>query len=102
MTEYALQKLTPIPGVTVIGPPSAVDRGPVISFVVDKIHPHDVSELLNTKNIAVRGGHHCAMPLHSKIGLTGTSRISFQIYNTKQEIDKVVEELRKVQEVFRR
>ena len=75
-------------------------RGPVISFTVEGIHPHDVSELLDKENIAVRGGHHCAMPLMKKLGLPGTVRISLYIYNSIEDIDALIQALRNVQRKF--
>ena len=96
LTKYALQKLAEIPGLIIIGPKTADLRGPVISFTIDGIHPHDLSEMLDKENIAVRGGFHCAMPLFSKLGLDGSSRASFYIYNTKEEVDALVSALQKV------
>ena len=86
-------------GITIIGPDN--NRGAVFSFVMEGIHPHDISEILNTVNVAVRGGHHCAMPLMKELGLTGTTRVSFGIYNTTEDIDKLFEGLQKVKEVFK-
>ena len=94
LTEYALEKLSTIPGLTIVGPTNTENRGPVISFTVDEIHAHDVSEILDQKNIAVRGGFHCAMPLFSKLGLDGSIRASFYIYNTKEDVDRLVDAVR--------
>lgn len=91
LTKYALEKLSAIPGVTIIGPTSVENRGPVISFTIEGMHPHDVSEMLDKENIAVRGGFHCAMPLFSKLGLDGSIRASFYLYNTTEDIDRLVE-----------
>jgi cysteine desulfurase / selenocysteine lyase len=99
LTDYALDKLSELPGLKVIGPKN--NRGGVISFVVEGIHPHDLSEILDRDNICVRGGHHCAMPLHSKLGLTGSTRVSFYFYNTKEEINNVIVGIKKAIEVFK-
>src|SRR3989344_1773868 len=90
LTEYALTKLSAIEGVTIIGPPAGKDRGAVISFTMNGLHPHDVSELLDKENIAVRGGHHCAMPLMKKLGVQGTTRASLYLYTTKEDVDAFV------------
>jgi cysteine desulfurase/selenocysteine lyase len=99
LTAYALEKLSSIDRLRIIGPRK--NRGAVFSFVLRGIHPHDVSEILDSKKIAVRGGHHCAMPLMKSLGITGTSRASFYFYNTKKDVDALIEGIKKVQEVFR-
>ncbi len=93
LTMYALQQLSTIPSLKLLGPSSAKERGAVFSFTVDGIHPHDASELLDKVNICVRGGHHCAMPLHEKLGLGGSVRASLYFYNTREDIDLLVEAL---------
>ncbi len=100
LTKYALKKITKISGLKLIGPSDAQNRGGVISFTLEGIHPHDVGEILDRSGIAIRAGHHCAMPLHTLLGILGTSRMSFYIYNTKEEIDVVIKALKKVQKVF--
>lgn len=87
LTAYALKKLARIPGITIFGPTSATHRTGVIAFAFDDIHPHDLASLLNEKNIAIRAGHHCAMPLNRFLNVTATARASFSVYNTKQDID---------------
>ncbi len=99
LTEYALERLEEVPGVWVFGP-SADKKGGVASFTFDGIHPHDVAQVVDSDGIAVRAGHHCAMPLHEKFGITATVRASFYIYNTKQDIDRLIESLYKVKKVF--
>ncbi len=94
LTAYALEKLSAIPDVTVIGP-GAGERIGVVSFTVDGAHPHDLATLLDREGVAVRGGHHCAMPLMGKLGLTGTCRASFGAYNGKEDVDALVEALEK-------
>lgn len=101
LTEYALKKLKAINELKIIGLENSKERGPVISFTIKGIHPHDVSEILNKYNIAVRGGHHCAMPLMSELGVDGTTRISLYGYNTKEDIDRLVDGLEKVREIFK-
>jgi cysteine desulfurase/selenocysteine lyase len=99
LIDYALERLEEIPGVRVFGP-KAGQKGGVASFTLDDIHPHDVSQLLDRDGIAVRAGHHCAMPLHEKYNLVATTRASFYLYNTPDEIDKLVESIYKVKHVF--
>ena len=96
---YALERLEEIPGVRVFGPP-AEHKGGVASFTLDGIHPHDISQILDADGIAIRAGHHCAMPLHEKFGLPATARASFYLYNTPQEVDRLVESIYKVKQIF--
>jgi cysteine desulfurase/selenocysteine lyase len=99
ITEYALERLEEVPGLKLFGP-GAQHRGGVVAFTFDGVHPHDVAQILDRDGIAVRAGHHCAQPLHEKFGITATSRASFYLYNTKEEVDKLVEGLYKVKEIF--
>jgi cysteine desulfurase/selenocysteine lyase len=99
VTEYALERLEEVPGLKLFGPP-AQDKGGVAAFTFDGVHPHDVAQILDRDGIAVRAGHHCAQPLHEKFGLTATSRASFYLYNTKEEVDKLIEGIYKVKEIF--
>ena len=99
IAEYALERLEEIPGVTIFGP-SAENKGGVASFVLDDIHPHDVAQILDRDGVAVRAGHHCAQPLHEKFGVRSTTRASFYIYNTRAEVDRLVEGIYKVKKVF--
>lgn len=99
ITEYALERLEEVPGVKVFGP-SVQDKGGVAAFTFDGVHPHDVAQILDSDGVAIRAGHHCAQPLHEKFGITATSRASFYLYNTKGEVDKMVEGLYKVKEIF--
>jgi len=101
LTEYALSKLIPLAGVKVIGPQNGVDRGAVISFTIDGIHPHDVGQALDGNGIAVRTGHHCAWPLMRKLGLVGTTRASFYIYNDKSDIDTLADSIVEAQRFFK-
>ncbi|MCB9144063.1 MAG: cysteine desulfurase [Anaerolineales bacterium] len=99
ITEYALERLEEIPGVRLFGP-SADKKGGVAAFVLDGIHPHDVAQILDQEGVAVRAGHHCAQPLHEKFGIPATSRASFYLYSTKDEVDQLVNGLYKVKEMF--
>ncbi|HPH98154.1 MAG TPA: cysteine desulfurase [Anaerolineaceae bacterium] len=99
LISYALERLEEIPGVKVIGP-EASKKGGVAAFVMDGVHPHDVAQILDGEGIAVRAGHHCAMPLHDKFHLPATSRASFYLYNTIEEIDHLVEAIYKVKKMF--
>ncbi len=95
LAAKAMKELQQIKGVTIYGP-EAEKRGGLVSFSIDGVHPHDVSALLDAQGIAVRGGHHCAMPLARLLGVTGTTRASFYLYNTLEEVDKLVEALETV------
>ncbi len=99
ITEYALERLEEIPGVKLFGP-SADKKGGVASFTFDGVHPHDVAQILDRDGIAIRAGHHCAQPLHEKFGIPATSRASFYLYNTKEEVDLLVNGIYKVKELF--
>jgi cysteine desulfurase/selenocysteine lyase len=99
LTHYALDRLAEVPGVWVFGP-DASQKGGVASFTFDGVHPHDVSQILDADGVAVRAGHHCAMPLHEKFGINATSRASFYIYNTEKDIDLMIEGLYRVKEIF--
>ena len=95
----AIERLEEVPGVTVHGP-AAEHKGPVAAFTFQGAHPHDIAQVLDSRGIAVRAGHHCAMPLHEKLGLPATTRASFYLYNTEQEIDQLIEGLYQVKEIF--
>ncbi|MBL6964917.1 MAG: cysteine desulfurase [Anaerolineales bacterium] len=96
---YALERLEEIPGVKVFGP-AAEHRGGVASFTLPEAHAHDISQILDADGIAVRAGHHCAMPLHTKFGIPATARASFYIYNTLEEVDRLVDGIYKVKQLF--
>lgn len=99
IVSYALERLEEVPGVKLFGP-SADHKGGVASFTLAGIHPHDVSQILDTQGVAIRAGHHCAMPLHEKFGLPATARASFYLYTTKEDIDRLAESLYTVRQVF--
>jgi cysteine desulfurase/selenocysteine lyase len=86
LTSQAIAELSRIPGVTVYGPPPGRERGAVVSFTVEDLHPHDVAALLDAEGIAVRAGHHCAMPLMRRLGVVGTSRASFSVFTSPEEV----------------
>ncbi|MBT3390536.1 MAG: cysteine desulfurase [Chloroflexi bacterium] len=96
---YALERLEEIPGVKVFGP-AAEQRGGVASFTLPEAHAHDISQILDADGIAVRAGHHCAMPLHTKFGIPATARASFYVYNTLEEVDRLVDGIYKVKKLF--
>jgi len=100
MVSYALERLEEIPGVKVLGP-VAEKKGGVAAFTLDGIHPHDVAQILDTHGVAVRAGHHCAQPLHEKLGITASTRASFYIYNVKEEVDKLVMGIYQVKKIFK-
>ena len=97
---YALERLAEVPGVRIFGPPAGDDRVGIVSFDVDGVHPHDVSEILDRHAIAVRAGHHCAQVLMDRLGVAATTRASLAVYNTREEVDRLVEALHDVRRVF--
>ena len=99
LAGYAIERLEEIPGVRVFGPP-AERRGGVVSFTLDGVHPHDIAQVLDADGVAIRAGHHCAMPLHARLGLPASARASFYLYNTERDVDSLVRGLYKVKEVF--
>jgi cysteine desulfurase/selenocysteine lyase len=100
LVEAALAGLAELPGVRVIGPTAATERGGAVSFVVDGIHAHDVGQVLDDEGVAVRVGHHCAWPLHRRFGIAATARASFALYNTLDEVDALVAAVRRAQIFF--
>jgi cysteine desulfurase/selenocysteine lyase len=100
LTVYALEGLQAIDGLRIVGPSTPVDRGATISFALKGIHPHDVAQLLDEQGIAVRAGHHCARPVCVRYGIPATTRASFGVYTTMEEVDALVAGVRKVQEIF--
>lgn len=99
LTRYAMQALGAEKDVTIIGP-AAEKRGGVISFSFESVHPHDVAQILDGEGIAVRAGHHCAMPLHQQLNLPATTRASLYLYNSTEDIDALVKGLAKVRKIF--
>jgi cysteine desulfurase/selenocysteine lyase len=102
LVSYALEKLSQVEGIRIYGPQDPQVRGGAIAFTLGDIHAHDVSAVLDSEGIAVRAGHHCAMPLHEKYGLPATTRASFYVYNRPDDIDRLTRGLDKVIELFGR
>lgn len=100
LTAYALERLADLPFVRPLGPTNTQERGPVVSFLVDGIHPHDVAEGLSQKNICIRAGHHCTQILMNELSPPGTARMSFGIYNEKADIDKAIDALKETYTYF--
>ena len=96
LTAYALDRLKEVPYISIHGMEGPEGRGPVISFSIADVHPHDVTTIVDTEGIALRAGHHCAQPLMKRLGLPSTCRVSMAIYNTEEDIDRLVESLKKV------
>jgi cysteine desulfurase/selenocysteine lyase len=90
ITTYALQRLAEVDGLRVFGPADPASRGGVVSFWMDDVHPHDLATIIDTEGIAVRAGHHCAQPLMRRLGVPATSRASFYVYNTNEDVDALV------------
>jgi cysteine desulfurase/selenocysteine lyase len=100
LVTHALAALTGIDGVRILGPTTPQDRGAAVSFEVDGIHPHDISQVLDELGIAVRAGHHCAWPLHRALGVQASTRASFYLYNTCDEVDALADGIRAAQRFF--
>jgi cysteine desulfurase/selenocysteine lyase len=101
LTKIALLEISKIPGVEIVGPKDMDQRGGVISFTIEGVHPHDVGQVLDQYGIAVRTGHHCAWPLMRKLNVVGTTRASFYLYNTEEDVTALVDGIRSVQKFFR-
>ncbi len=99
ITAYALERLRGVPGLHILGP-GLEERGGVVSFMMDGIHPHDIAQVLDAEGVCVRAGHHCTKPLHRKLGLAASVRASFYVYTIKEEIDVLVRSLLKTRELF--
>ncbi len=101
IADYALERIAPVPGLRVFGPPRSAQRTGPVSFEIEGVHAHDVSEILDRHGIAVRAGHHCAQPLMERLGVAATTRASFAVHTTREEIDRLVEGLLDVRRVFK-
>ena len=99
LAEYAYQRLSEIEGLHILGPEPA-QRGGLVSFTVDGVHPHDLSAVLDQDGVAIRAGHHCAQPIHNHYGIAASARASFYFYNTTEEIDQLAISLEKASEIF--
>ena len=100
LTAYALERLPEVEGITLFGPLDPDRRGGVVSFAIDGIHPHDIAELCDREGVCIRAGHHCAQPLMRQLGVAATARASFHVYNSRDDVDRLVEALGKAREVF--
>ncbi|MNX60592.1 putative cysteine desulfurase [compost metagenome] len=98
LLAYATERVSALPGVRIIG--TAPEKAAVLSFVIDGVHPHDIGTILDQEGIAVRAGHHCAQPVMQRMGVPATARASFAFYNTKEEVDALVDGIKTVQEIF--
>jgi len=99
LAAYALERLAEVPGITLYGPP-AERRAGIVSFNLAEFHPHDVAQILDMEGIAIRAGHHCCQPLMERLGVPATNRASFYLYTVREEIDRLVDGLHKVQKVL--
>ncbi|MCK4494356.1 MAG: aminotransferase class V-fold PLP-dependent enzyme, partial [Methylococcales bacterium] len=98
LLAYATTKARQIEGLTIIG--DAAEKGAILSFTLDKIHPHDIGTMLDSVGIAIRAGHHCAMPVMDFFNVPATARASFAMYNTKAEIDVLMEAIQELMTIF--
>ena len=99
LLDYATQAICEVPGVRIIG--TSDNKSAVLSFIMDDIHAHDIGTIVDSQGVAIRVGHHCAMPLHERFGLSATARASFAFYNTRSDIDALIKALHKTREMFR-
>ena len=99
ITRYAYERMAEVEGLRILGP-APEQRGGLVAFTLEGVHPHDVSAILDRSGVAVRAGHHCAQPLHDRLGIHASARASFYLYNTRAEVDVLVDALHKAQEVF--
>jgi cysteine desulfurase / selenocysteine lyase len=100
LTAYALERLPEVDGIHLYGPPDLDRRGGVVAFAIEGMHPHDIAELCDREAVCVRAGHHCAQPLMRCLGVGATARASFHVYNSRDEVDRLVDALGKAREVF--
>jgi cysteine desulfurase/selenocysteine lyase len=100
LTEYALERLGSVEGLTLYGPSDPSERGGLVSFTIDGIHPHDLAELCNREAVCIRAGHHCAQPLMRHLGVPATARASFSVYNGRDDVDRLAEALEAAKYVF--
>ena len=100
LIKVAMEKLSALPGIRIIGPRAGAPRSGLVSFAFDNVHAHDVVTFADEDGVSLRGGHHCNQPLMRKLGLTSTTRASFYLYNTEEEIDRLVASLQRIQKFF--
>ena len=100
LVAYALERLAAVPGLRILGPTDAGARGALVSFALDGAHPHDIAEILGAQGVCVRAGHHCAQPLMRRFGVAATTRASFAVHNTREDVDRLIDGLGRVREIF--
>lgn len=100
LIAYGLWQMEKIKGLEIIGPKNPKDRSSLISFTIEGIHPHDMAQILGDTNICIRSGHHCAMPLHKRLGISASARISISVYNNENDIDQFINGLKKIKKLF--
>jgi cysteine desulfurase/selenocysteine lyase len=100
LTAYALERIGKIPGVTIYGPKTAEERGGVVAFTVDGVHPHDLGQIVDYEGVAIRAGQHCCQVLATSIGVPATARASFYVYNTPEEVDALVKAVESARDIF--
>ena len=102
LLTHALEVLGRIEGLRILGPATADQRGAIVSFTLEGTHPHDLAQLLDRHGIAIRAGHHCAMPLHVRLGIPASARASFYLYNTRDEVEHLAQALESIKTLLRR
>jgi cysteine desulfurase/selenocysteine lyase len=100
LAAYALDRISGVPGLTINGPRDPDARGALVSFTFDLAHPHDVAEILGSRGVCVRAGHHCAQPLMKCLGVGATTRASFAVHNSRADVDALIEGIEQVRSVF--
>jgi cysteine desulfurase/selenocysteine lyase len=100
IVSYAIKRLSEIPGLIMYGPAKKEQKGGVVAFTMSQAHAHDIAQILDEDNICIRAGNHCAMPLHLDMGIAATARASFYVYTTTEDVDALVNGLRKVAKIF--
>ncbi len=100
ITTYAMEKVREVNGLAILGPVDAKKKGGVVTFTLEGVHPHDIAQILDSEGVAVRAGHHCAMPLHEKMKIDASTRASFYLYNDENDVDQLIKGLHKVQRYF--
>jgi cysteine desulfurase/selenocysteine lyase len=100
ITQYAIDALSRVEGVTLYGPRDAADKGGAVTFNYGDLHPHDLSQVLDAEGVAIRAGHHCAQPLMRELGVVATARASFYLYNRRDEVDALVDALGAADRIF--
>ena len=102
LLAHAHEVLGRIAGLQILGPRDLEQKGSIVSFTLEGAHPHDIAQLLDRHGIAIRAGHHCAMPLHTRLGIPASARASFTMYNTKHEVEHLAAALESIKKIFRR